>query len=82
MGASAALSLQVQTECAAWPEGVGVDLPVPGTIDIGKLEYVLYVGRPIHRNPGTSISPFKLASDGSAMRIGVKLGAGQCNASR
>jgi HlyD family secretion protein len=66
----------------ALPEGVGAGLPVAGTIAIDKLENVLYVGRPIHSNPSTSISLFKPASDGSAMRVGVKLGAGQCKASK
>jgi HlyD family secretion protein len=42
----------------ALPEGVGAGLLVAGTIDIGKLENVLYVGRPIHSNPSTSISLF------------------------
>jgi hypothetical protein len=60
---------------AALPEGVGVDLPVSATIDIGKLENVIYVGRPVHGAANSSVSLFKLASDGAeAQRVTVKLG--------
>ena len=61
----------------ALPEGVGADLQVTGTIDIGKLENVLYVGRPIHCNPNTSISVFKMVTGGAgAVRVNVKFGRG------
>jgi multidrug efflux pump subunit AcrA (membrane-fusion protein) len=60
---------------AALPEGAGIDLPVSATIDIGKLENVVYVGRPVHGAANSSISLFKLASDATeAQRITVKLG--------
>jgi hypothetical protein len=62
---------------SALPEGVGADLQVTGTIDIGKLENVLYVGRPIHGNPNSSLSLFKIVSDGGgAVRVNVKFGRG------
>jgi len=61
----------------ALPEGAGADLQVTGTIDIGKLENVLYVGRPIHGTPNSSTSLFKIARDGAgAVRVNVKFGRG------
>jgi beta-lactamase regulating signal transducer with metallopeptidase domain len=60
---------------AALPGGVGRGSEIDGTIDIEKLEDVLCVGRPIHGNPNTSISVFKLVSDGTgAVRVNVKFG--------
>jgi beta-lactamase regulating signal transducer with metallopeptidase domain len=60
---------------AALREGVSADLAIDGTIDIEKLEDVLYVGRPIHSTPNTSISLFKIISDGTgAARVNVKFG--------
>lgn len=60
---------------AALPEGVGADLSVDGTIDIDKLENVLYVGRPVHSTPNTSISLLKIVNDGKeAVRVKVKFG--------
>jgi beta-lactamase regulating signal transducer with metallopeptidase domain len=57
------------------PEGVGADSSIHGTIDIETLEDVLYVGRPIHGTPNTSISLFKMVSDGTgAVRTHVKFG--------
>jgi beta-lactamase regulating signal transducer with metallopeptidase domain len=60
---------------AALPEGVGADSQIAGTIDIETLENVLYVGRPIHSTPNTSISLFKMVPDGTgAVRTNVKFG--------
>lgn len=60
---------------AALPEGAGADLSVDGTIDIDKLENVLYVGRPVHSTPNTSISLLKIVNDGKeAVRVKVKFG--------
>ena len=60
---------------AALPEGVGVNTPISGTIDIEKLQDVLYVGRPVHGMPNTTISVFKIAADGKeAARINVRFG--------
>lgn len=62
---------------SASPEGVGTGVTVDGTIDIEKIENVLYVGRPIHSAPNTSVSLFWIVNDGAeAVRVNVKLGRG------
>jgi beta-lactamase regulating signal transducer with metallopeptidase domain len=59
------------------PDLIVADLQITGTIDIERLEDVLYVGRPIHGTPNTSISLFKIVSDGTeAVRANVKFGRG------
>jgi hypothetical protein len=63
------------------PEGAGPDLPIDATIDIEKLENILYVGRPVHGAANSTISLFKLAKDGAeAERVNVKLGRSSVNA--
>jgi HlyD family secretion protein len=62
------------------PPGVRPDLSVEGTIEIERLADVLYVGRPVHGEPNSTISLFKLAGDGSeAVRSQVKLGKTSVN---
>jgi HlyD family secretion protein len=57
------------------PAGARPDLSVEGTIEIERLADVLYVGRPVHGEPDTTISLFRLNADGSeAVRVPVKLG--------
>ncbi len=59
----------------ALPEGVGADSQIDGTIDIETLENVLYVGRPVHGTANTSISLFRMVTDGTgAVRANVKFG--------
>jgi beta-lactamase regulating signal transducer with metallopeptidase domain len=63
------------------PEGAGTDLAIDATIDIEKLDNVLYVGRPVHGAANSTISLFKLAKDGTeAERVSVKLGRSSVNA--
>ena len=63
------------------PEGAGTDLPIDATIDIGKLDNILYVGRPVHAAANSTVSLFKLANDGAeAARVKVKLGRSSVNA--
>lgn len=63
------------------PEGAGTDLPIDATIDIEKLDNILYVGRPVHAAANSAISLFKLAKDGAeAERVNVKLGRSSVNA--
>jgi HlyD family secretion protein len=65
---------------SALPERADVDLSVDATIDIEKLEKVLYVGRPVHGAANTSMSLFKIAKNGlEAQRVGVKLGRSSVN---
>jgi HlyD family secretion protein len=57
------------------PDGARADLSVDGTIELEKLQDVLYVGRPVHGQPESTISLFKITPDGSeANRVNVKLG--------
>jgi beta-lactamase regulating signal transducer with metallopeptidase domain len=63
------------------PEGAGADLPIDATIDIEKLDNILYIGRPVHAAANSTISLFKLAKDGAeAERVKVKLGRSSVNA--
>ena len=59
----------------AVPEGASAGLEVDGTIDIEKLENVVYVGRPVHATANSTASVFKIVDDGiEAVRVKVKLG--------
>ena len=62
------------------PAGARPDLSVDGTIEIENLADVLYVGRPVHGAPQSTISLFRLSSDGSeASRVNVKIGRSSVN---
>lgn len=50
---------------AALPKGARPNLSVEGTILIEKLTNVLYVGRPVHAEPDSTIGLFKLTGDGN-----------------
>jgi multidrug resistance efflux pump len=57
------------------PKGARPDLTVEGTIEIEKLQNVLYVGRPAGAQPNGQVELFKLFKDGDeAHRTKVKLG--------
>lgn len=65
---------------AALPERATVGLSIDATIDIEKLENVLYVGRPFHGVANTTIGLFKISKDGlAAQRVSVKLGRSSVN---
>jgi HlyD family secretion protein len=60
---------------AALPKGARPDLNVDGTIQLERLENVLYLGRPVQGEPASKIGLFKLVGSGkSAMRVPVSLG--------
>ena len=62
------------------PLGARPDLSVDGTIDLEKLDNVLYVGRPAFGQENSTISLFKLDSDGrDAIRVPVKVGRASVN---
>ena len=64
----------------AVPEGVSAGLEIDATIDIEKLENVLYVGRPVHATANSTVSLFKIVNDGKeAVRLEVKLGRSSVN---
>ena len=59
----------------ALPPGARPDLSVDGTIQIEKLEDVLYVGRPTYGQANSQVELFKLVEDGEmAIRVPVRLG--------
>ncbi len=62
------------------PKGARPDLSVDGTIDLEKLDNVLYVGRPAFGQENSTISMFKLDPSGnSATRVQVKTGKASVN---
>lgn len=64
----------------ALPPGAVPDLSVEGTILIQRLADVLYVGRPVHGDPDTTVGLFKLTDSGDqAVRVPVALGRASVN---
>ena len=62
------------------PKGARPDLSVDGTIDLERLDNVLYVGRPAFGQENSTISLFKLDGDGrDAIRVPVKVGRASVN---
>jgi beta-lactamase regulating signal transducer with metallopeptidase domain len=62
------------------PEAVSVGVEIDVTIDIEKLENVLYVGRPVHATANSTVSLFKIVNEGKeAVRVKVKLGRSSVN---
>ncbi len=57
------------------PKGAVPDLSVDGTIELERLEDVVYVGRPVQGQADSLVGLFKLEPDGKdAVRVQVKLG--------
>jgi multidrug efflux pump subunit AcrA (membrane-fusion protein) len=62
------------------PGGARPDLSVDGTIDLERLDNILYVGRPAFGQENSTISLFKLDADGKeASRVPVKVGRESVN---
>jgi len=62
------------------PRGARPDLSVDGTIDLERLENVLYVGRPAFGQESSTISLFRLDPDEKgAVRVPVKVGRASVN---
>jgi RND family efflux transporter MFP subunit len=65
---------------AKLPQGARPDLSVDGTIDLEKMENVLYVGRPAFGQEQSTVGMFRLESEGNnAVRAQVKLGRSSVN---
>ena len=65
---------------SALPQGARPDLSVDGTIDLEKMQNVLYVGRPAFGQEQSTVGMFKLETDGNnAVRAQVKLGRSSVN---
>src|SRR4051794_19028353 len=57
------------------PQGARPDISVDGTIEIERLNDVLYVGRPAYGQANSKIEMFKVSKDGKeAVRVPVELG--------
>jgi HlyD family secretion protein len=57
------------------PKGAVADMSVDGTIELARLENVLYIGRPVHGQENSTVGLFKIDPDGNgAARVQVKLG--------
>jgi HlyD family secretion protein len=57
------------------PRGARPDLSVDGTIEIERLEDVLYMARPSYGESGATIQLFEVVGDGrQAVRVNVELG--------
>jgi HlyD family secretion protein len=64
----------------ALPQGARPDLSVDGTIDIERLNDVVYVGRPTVGQPNSTVTMFRYDADGkTATRTTVKLGRASVN---
>jgi HlyD family secretion protein len=62
------------------PKGARPDLSVDGTIDLERMDNVLYVGRPAFGQENSTISLFKLDPDGQgAVRVPVQVGRASVN---
>ena len=61
------------------PSGARPDLSVDGTIQLERLDNVLYVGRPAFGQEQSTVGLFKLNADGEATRTTVKLGRSSVN---
>jgi HlyD family secretion protein len=74
-------TVTVDVELAgALPQGARPDLSVDGTIDLDRMQNVLFVGRPASGNENSTLSLFKLSADGkTAVRVPVKAGKASVN---
>jgi HlyD family secretion protein len=62
------------------PPGINLQEPVDGTITVGGLTNVVYVGRPVFAPSNSKVTLFKLEPDGhSAKRVVVQFGATSVN---
>ncbi|MBK9992007.1 MAG: HlyD family efflux transporter periplasmic adaptor subunit [Verrucomicrobia bacterium] len=61
------------------PKGARPALSVDGTIELERLENIIYVGRPASGQERSSVKLFKLSDDVYAQRISVQLGRSSVN---
>ncbi|WP_221032486.1 efflux RND transporter periplasmic adaptor subunit [Actomonas aquatica] len=61
------------------PRGARPDLSVDGTIELERLDNVIFVGRPAFGQERSTVGIFKLAEDGTADRVQVQLGRSSVN---
>jgi HlyD family secretion protein len=63
----------------ALPKGARPDLSVDGTIELERLDNVLYVGRPAFAQDGATVGVFRLTTSGEALRTPVHFGRSSVN---
>ncbi len=63
----------------ALPKGARPDLSVDGTIELERLDDVVFVGRPAFGQEKSSVNIFKVADNGEAYRTQVQLGRSSVN---
>lgn len=63
----------------ALPPGARPDLSVDGTVELERLNNVVYVGRPAFGQENSSVGLFKLTEGGEAVRVTVQLGRSSVN---
>src|SRR5450432_1331471 len=63
----------------ALPKGARPDLSVDGTIELERLDNVLYVGRPAFAQDGATVGVFRLTGGGEALRTPVHFGRSSVN---
>lgn len=61
------------------PRGARPDLTVDGTIELERLDNVVYVGRPAFGQEHSTVGLFRLEPDGTAVRVQVRLGRSSVN---
>jgi HlyD family secretion protein len=61
------------------PKGARPDLSVDGTIELERLDNVLYVGRPAFGQESSTVGLFRLDEGGEASRVQVQLGRSSVN---
>jgi HlyD family secretion protein len=57
-----------------YPRGARPDLNVDGTVELERLDNVLFVGRPAFGQENSTVGLFKVLANGEAVRVNVKLG--------
>ncbi|MFN8060860.1 MAG: HlyD family efflux transporter periplasmic adaptor subunit [Vicinamibacterales bacterium] len=61
------------------PKGARPDLTVDGTVELERLDSVVFVGRPAFGQEHSTVGLFKLTPNGEANRVQVKLGRSSVN---
>ena len=63
----------------ALPPGARPDLSVDGTIQLEKLDNIIFVGRPAFGQENSTVTIFKVQQNGEAIATKVKLGRASVN---
>lgn len=61
------------------PRGARPDLTVDGTVELERLDNVIFVGRPAFGQENSTVGLFKVLPTGEAVRVQVKLGKSSVN---